>query len=84
MKILKTSIDALDEKVIGEAIEVLSNGGVVLYPTDTVWGIGCDATNADAVAKIYQLKQRCDSKALIILLGSDNQLHQYVEEKTNH
>ncbi len=65
---------------IKRACEVLRNGGIILYPTDTVWGIGCDATNADAVSKIYRLKQRCDSKALIILLGNDYQLHQYVED----
>ncbi len=65
---------------IKRACEVLRNGGIILYPTDTIWGIGCDATNDDAVAKIYQLKQRCDSKALIILLGSDNQLHQYIDD----
>ena len=64
---------------IKKACEVLKNGGLILYPTDTVWGIGCDATNSDAVARIYDLKQRCDSKALIVLLADNNQLHKYVD-----
>ncbi len=64
---------------IKNACEVMRNGGIILYPTDTVWGIGCDATNSDAVAKIFELKQRCDSKALIVLLANDYQLNQYVE-----
>ena len=63
------------EDDIKKAIEVMRQGGVILYPTDTVWGIGCDATNAEAVAKVYALKRRDDSKALIcvtclMLLGS--------------
>ena len=53
---------------IKKAVEVMKNGGVILYPTDTVWGIGCDATNAEAVAKVYKIKQRDDSKALICLV----------------
>lgn len=64
---------------IKKACEVLKNGGLILYPTDTVWGIGCDATNSAAVARIYELKQRCDSKALIVLLADDNQLPKYVD-----
>ena len=56
---------------IKNAIEVMKKGGVILYPTDTVWGIGCDATNAQAVAKVYQIKQRDDSKALICLVDTD-------------
>ena len=63
---------------IKKACEVMRNGGIILYPTDTVWGIGCDATNSKAVAKVYRLKQRCDSKALIILLDNENQLQRYV------
>ena len=54
------------------------NGGIILYPTDTVWGIGCDATNAEAVAKVYALKRRDDSKALICLVDSDDRLQRYV------
>ena len=53
------------EDDIKKAIEVMRKGGIILYPTDTVWGIGCDATNAEAVAKVYALKRRDDSKALI-------------------
>ncbi len=51
------------EDDIKKAIEVMRKGGIILYPTDTVWGIGCDATNAEAVAKVYALKRRDDSKA---------------------
>ena len=66
------------EDDIKKAIEVMRQGGVILYPTDTVWGIGCDATNAEAVAKVYALKRRDDSKALICLVESDNRLQRYV------
>ena len=51
------------EKIISDAVEVLRNGGTILYPTDTVWGLGCDATNPDAVSEIYRIKRRSDSKA---------------------
>ena len=63
---------------IAQCLKVLSEGGLILYPTDTVWGIGCDATNADAVKRIYQLKQRDDSKALIVLLDNVEHLDHYV------
>lgn len=66
------------EEDIRNAVKVLREGGVILYPTDTVWGIGCDATNADAVAKVYQIKRRDDSKALICLVDSDARLQHYV------
>ena len=59
-------------------MEVLRKGGVILYPTDTVWGIGCDATNAEAVKRVYEIKQRDDSKALICLVDSDARLQRYV------
>lgn len=65
---------------IKQALEVLHNGGLILYPTDTIWGIGCDATNAEAVQKIYELKKRSDSKAMLVLLDSDNRLQQYVSD----
>ena len=55
-------------KIINEALKVLKNGGVILYPTDTIWGIGCDATNEKAVERIYQIKERNESKALITWL----------------
>ena len=66
------------EQDIRNAIETMRQGGIILYPTDTVWGIGCDATNAQAVAKVYQIKQRDDSKALICLVDSDARLQRYV------
>ena len=66
------------EQDIKNAIEVMRKGGVILYPTDTVWGIGCDATNAEAVKRVYEIKQRDDSKALICLVDSDARLQRYV------
>ena len=66
------------EEDIKNAVEVMRKGGVILYPTDTVWGIGCDATNEEAVRKVYQIKQRDDSKALICLVDSDARLQRYV------
>jgi L-threonylcarbamoyladenylate synthase len=65
---------------INKALEVLKNGGLILYPTDTVWGIGCDATNPEAVKKVYALKQREDSKALICLVADDRMLKKYVKK----
>lgn len=62
---------------IKNAVEVLRKGGVILYPTDTIWGIGCDATNPEAVERVYQIKQREDSKALICLVDSPNRLQRY-------
>ena len=62
---------------IKNAVECMRKGGVILYPTDTVWGIGCDATNPEAVAKVYQIKQRDDSKALICLVDSDARMQKY-------
>ena len=66
------------EEDIKQAVTVLRQGGVILYPTDTVWGIGCDATNAEAVKRVYDIKRRDDSKALICLVDSDNRLQRYV------
>ena len=63
---------------VKKAVEVMRNGGVILYPTDTIWGIGCDATNEEAVARVYRIKQRDDSKALICLVDSDARLQRYV------
>lgn len=65
---------------IKRAIETLRNGGVILYPTDTVWGIGCDATNSEAVKRVYDIKQRDDSKALICLVDSDARLQRYIRK----
>ena len=62
---------------IQQAVQTMRSGGLILYPTDTIWGIGCDATNADAVRRIYELKRRDDSKALICLVDSPNRMQQY-------
>ena len=62
---------------IKKAVETMRKGGVILYPTDTVWGIGCDATNVDAVKRVYAIKQRDDSKALICLVDSDARMQRY-------
>ena len=68
------------EEEISEALVILKKGGIILYPTDTVWGIGCDATNADAIDRIYALKKRNEEKALICLVSDFKMLNQYVEE----
>jgi len=65
---------------IKQACEVLRAGGVILYPTDTIWGIGCDATNEEAVRRVYKIKRRTDSKALLVLMDSSARLQSYVEE----
>ena len=65
---------------IEKAIEVLSRGGVIIYPTDTIWGIGCDATNAEAVRRVYEIKGRAESKALIVLTDSMAKVQGYVQE----
>lgn len=63
---------------IRAAVAVLRKGGIILYPTDTVWGIGCDATNSEAVRKVFEIKRREDAKALITLVGSEAQLERTV------
>lgn len=65
---------------IKKAIEVLRKGGVILYPTDTIWGLGCDATNHEAVAKIYEIKQRVESKSMLVLTYDSNELEYYVAD----
>lgn len=65
---------------VQEAVKVMRQGGVILYPTDTVWGIGCDATNAEAVKRIYEIKHREDSKSMLCLVDSDNRIQRYVRE----
>ncbi|MBO7501892.1 MAG: threonylcarbamoyl-AMP synthase [Paludibacteraceae bacterium] len=62
------------------ALRVLRQGGIILYPTDTIWGIGCDATNEEAVQRIYRLKQRADSKSMLVLLDGAGKLQGYVDE----
>lgn len=58
-----------DREDMARAVEILKQGGIILYPTDTVWGIGCDATNTEAVKKIYDLKKRSDAKSMLVLLS---------------
>lgn len=65
---------------INNALQTLKQGGLILYPTDTVWGIGCDANNPEAVKKIYELKQREDNKALICLVADDRMLKKYIKK----
>ena len=65
------------EETLAETVAALKAGKVILYPTDTVWGIGCDATNVDAVKRVYEIKQREDSKALICLVDSDARMQRY-------
>jgi L-threonylcarbamoyladenylate synthase len=66
------------EREIQSCLQILQSGGTILYPTDTIWGIGCDATNFKAVAKIYRLKQRMERKSMIILLDEADKLNEYV------
>jgi L-threonylcarbamoyladenylate synthase len=66
------------EQEVQNSLQVLRNGGIILYPTDTVWGIGCDATNEEAVQKIYALKKRSDSKSMIVLVAEERDILQYV------
>jgi len=68
------------QKDIKQALETLRSGGIILYPTDTIWGIGCDATNAEAVEKVNKLKGRTKDKNLIILLENENNITSYVSE----
>jgi L-threonylcarbamoyladenylate synthase len=65
---------------INKALEVLKSGGVILYPTDTIWGLGCDATNEEAVDKVLKIKNRPAEKSLIVLLDTDSKLQSYVSE----
>lgn len=65
---------------VHNAFEVIKNGGIILYPTDTVWGIGCDATNEEAIAKIFKLKQRDDSKSMIVLMNGERMMYNVFKE----
>ena len=67
-------------KDITNAVTIMQQGGIILYPTDTIWGLGCDATNQEAVEKIYKIKRRNDSKALITLVDSEAKIQFYVKE----
>ncbi len=68
------------KEAIQQALEVLRKGGIILYPTDTVWGLGCDATDPSAVAKIYEIKRRADSKSLVLLASDIDMICRYVKE----
>jgi L-threonylcarbamoyladenylate synthase len=68
------------DKDLSAAVETLRKGGLILYPTDTIWGIGCDATNVEAVDRIYRIKKRQDEKSLLILLDDENKLQDYVSD----
>ena len=72
-------MDPKMEVQINKAIEILKTGGVILYPTDTIWGLGCDATNQDAVKKVFAIKQREESKSLVTLVSDLDMLARYVE-----
>lgn len=73
-------LDAKAQEDIRQAIETMNRGGIILYPTDTIWGIGCDATNANAVQRVFEIKQRSDSKALITLVDSEAKIQFYVHQ----
>lgn len=69
-----------EKEDIDKALETLRKGGIILYPTDTIWGLGCDATNSDAVKRIYEIKNRIDSKSMLALVDGIPMLERYVEE----
>ena len=77
---MKNNMNIYMNEEIQKALEVLRGGGVILYPTDTVWGIGCDATDPEAVAKIYAIKNREDSKSLVLLASDMDMICRYVKE----
>ena len=68
------------EEEIKKTVKILQEGGVILYPTDTIWGLGCDATNEKAVTRIYEIKKRTDTKAMLILVDDTSKILNYVEE----
>ena len=78
MKHTQTNEALLQE--VQNAVEVLKKGGVILYPTDTIWGIGCDATNPEAISKVYKIKQRQESKSMLVLIDNFNRIGRYVRE----
>ena len=73
-------MDPKMEVQINKAIEVLKSGGVILYPTDTIWGVGCDATNPEAVKKVFAIKKREESKSLVTLVSDLDMLARYVKD----
>ncbi len=68
------------EEEISKSVELLNKGKIILYPTDTIWGIGCDATNSKAIQKIYKLKGRSENKGMIVLLDSSDKLEKYIKK----
>ncbi|SHH04227.1 translation factor SUA5 [Flavobacterium micromati] len=74
-KLFNNSIFKMINDELNKSYEIIKEGGIILYPTDTVWGIGCDATNPEAVAKIYQLKKRVESQNMIVLMNGDKMMH---------
>ncbi len=78
MQLSKNEMD-INQEVL-KAFEVIKEGGIILYPTDTVWGIGCDATNPEAVAKIYKLKQRAESQSMICLMNGEKMIYNVFKE----
>ena len=68
------------DKDIKRALDILKNGGVILYPTDTIWGLGCDATNEKAVEKIYRIKKRTDQKSMLVLLDNPGEIPSYINK----
>ena len=76
---IKLKVMDINQEVFN-AFEVIKNGGIILYPTDTVWGIGCDATNPEAVAKIYQLKKRAETQSMICLMNGEKMMYNVFKE----
>ncbi len=74
------SVKTYDAEDLKKALETLQKGGVILYPTDTIWGLGCDATNEEAVKRIYELKRRSDAKSMLVLVDSASRIESYVRE----
>ena len=68
------------EEILAEALRVLREGGIILYPTDTVWGIGCDATNPEAVARVFEIKNRPEAKSLVLLASDLDMVAKYIRE----
>ena len=65
---------------VAKALKVITEGGIILYPTDTIWGIGCDATNTEAIKRIFKLKQRDEAKSMIVLIDTENKLESYISD----
>lgn len=80
MHIIKPLYEEIMIEDIKKACQILNEGGVILYPTDTIWGLGCDATNEEAVRRVYEIKQRSDSKAMLVLVDSAVKVDFYVQD----